>query len=197
MGLLYMELLKKMISEKGEMREGGILKVDGFLNHMIDINLYIEMGKEFARLFSGKKITKILTIEASGIGIACIASQFFGNVPVVFAKKSESKNLDSDVYKTVIHSFTKGKDFDVRVDKKYIKPCDKVLIIDDFLATGEATLGLMELVSEAGAEVSGVGICIEKAFQSGGEKIRSRGAELHSLAVVDIHNDGTIGFIEK
>lgn len=192
-----MKLLENMIIEHGEIREGGILKVDKFLNHMIDINLYCEMGKEFARLFSDKKITKILTIEASGIGIACVTAQHLGNIPVVFAKKTDSKNLDLDVYKTVVHSYTKGKDFTIRVDKRYISPNDSVLIIDDFLATGEATLGLMELVAQAGANVAGVGICIEKAFQLGGERIREKGATLHSLAVVEFHDDGTIGFLDK
>lgn len=192
-----MKLLEQMILEKGELRGGGILKVDSFLNHQIDVSLMQEIGKEFAKLFSGKEITKILTIEASGIGIACVAAQYFGNVPVVFAKKSDAKNLSGDVYSTVIHSYTKNKDFTVRVDKKYISEGDKVLIIDDFLANGEAALGLMRLVESAKATTAGVGICIEKAFQNGGELIRATGAELHSLAVVDVKKDGTICFIEK
>lgn len=192
-----MKLLEKKIMECGELREGGILKVDSFLNHQIDIELMQEIGKEFARLFANKKITKILTIEASGIGIACVVSQYFGNVPVVFAKKSEAKNLSGDVYSTVIHSYTKGKDFTVRVDKKYISKGDNVLIIDDFLANGEAALGLLKLVEAAGADVAGIGICIEKAFQKGGDLIRSTGTELHSLAIIDVKSDGTIEFLEK
>lgn len=192
-----MKLLEKKIMECGELREGGILKVDSFLNHQIDIELMQEIGKEFARLFANKKITKILTIEASGIGIACVVSQYFGNVPVVFAKKSEAKNLSGDVYSTVIHSYTKGKDFTVRVDKKYISKGDNILIIDDFLANGEAALGLLKLVESAGADVAGIGICIEKAFQKGGDLIRSTGTELHSLAIIDVKADGTIEFLEK
>ncbi len=192
-----MKLLEKMIVEHGEMRSGGILKVDSFLNHQIDIGLYNEIGKEFARLFNGKKINKILTIEASGIGIACIAAQYFNNVPVVFAKKTDSKNLDDDIYSTTVHSYTKGKDYTVRVAKKYINSDDRILIIDDFLANGEAVLGLMRLIDEAGAVTEGVGICIEKYFQPGGEKILSKGVELHSLAIVDIKDNGEIKFIER
>lgn len=192
-----MKLLENKILECGELREGGILKVDSFLNHQIDVSLMNEIGKEFARLFCGKEINKILTIEASGIGIACVVAQYFGNVPVVFAKKTESLNLSGDVYTTDIHSYTKNKSYTARVDKKYLSDGDKVLIIDDFLANGEAALGLMRLVSMAGAETVGVGICIEKAFQKGGELIRSRGIELHSLAIVDIKDDGKISFIQK
>lgn len=192
-----MKLLEQKILDSGELREGGILKVDSFLNHQIDVALMQEIGKEFARLFAEEKVTKILTIEASGIGIACIASQYFGNIPVVFAKKSEAKNLNSDVYSTVIHSYTKDKDFTVRVDKKYISSDDNVLIIDDFLANGEAAMGLMKLVRASGAKTAGVGICIEKAFQNGGDLIRSTGTKLCSLAVVDIKADGSIAFLTK
>ena len=192
-----MKLLEETILKHGRLCEGGILKVDSFLNHMIDVELMQEIGKEFARLFDHKKINKILTIEASGIGIACIVSQYFGNVPVVFAKKTESLNLSGDVYCTDIHSYTKNKDYTARVDKRYISEGDDVLIIDDFLANGEAALGLMRLVQMAGAKTAGVGICIEKAFQKGGDLIRSTGIELHSLAIVDIKNDGRIELIEK
>ena len=192
-----MKLLENKILECGELREGGILKVDSFLNHQIDVSLMKEIGKEFARLFSRKEINKILTIEAAGIGIVCIVAQYFGNAPVVFAKKTESLNLSGDVYTTEIHSYTKNKSYTARVDKKYLSDGDKVLIIDDFLANGEAALGQMRLVSMAGAETVGVGICIEKAFQRGGELIRSRGIELHSLAIVDIKDDGSISFIQK
>ena len=157
----------------------------------MDIELFCRMGQEFARLFAHKEVTKILTVEASGIGVACIAAQYFGNVPVVFAKKSEAKNLDSDVYSTTVRSYTKGKDFTVRVSKNYISPDDKILIIDDFLAVGEASLGLIDICRQAGASVSGVGICIEKEFQGGGKRIRDLGIELHSLAVVNFTEGGS------
>lgn len=192
-----MKLLENKILSDGELRDGGILKVDSFLNHQIDVELMIEIGKEFARLFADKKVNKILTIEASGIAIACIASQFFGNVPVVFAKKTESLNLSGDVYSTDVHSYTKNKDYTARIDKKYIGKGDNVLIIDDFLANGEAAMGLMRLVKMAGAEVAGVGICIEKAFQRGGDLIRDNGVTLHSLAIVDVKEDGSISFLQK
>ena len=192
-----MELLEKKILECGELRDGGILKVDSFLNHQIDIELMIEIGKEFAKLFADKKVNKILTIEASGIAIASITAQFFGNVPVVFAKKTESLNLSGDVYSTDIHSYTKNKDYTARIDKKYINENDRVLIIDDFLANGEAAMGLMRLVKMAGAEVAGVGICIEKAFQRGGDLIRENGTSLHSLAIVDVKEDESISFLRK
>lgn len=192
-----MKLLEDKIKEYGELRPGGILKVDNFLNHQIDVALLQEIGKEFARLFDGVKVDKILTIEASGIGIACVASQYFGNVPVVFAKKSEAKNLDPDVYSTTIHSFTKDRDYVVRVSQKYIGTGENILIIDDFLANGEAALGLIRLVNQAGADVAGIGICIEKAFQKGGETLRGLGVKLESLAIVDVKDDGTINFIRK
>ncbi len=185
-----MKLLEEKILKDGKLPGGGILKVDNFLNHQMDIGLFREMGKEFARLFAHKKINKILTIEASGIGVACIAAQYFGDVPVVFAKKSEAKNLDSEVYSTTVHSFTKGKDFTVRVSKNYLSDEDRVLIIDDFLAVGEASLGLINIVEQAGATVEGVGICIEKGFQGGGERIREKGIELHSLAIVSFTEEG-------
>ncbi len=186
-----MKLLEEKILKDGKLLPGGILKVDNFLNHQMDIGLFREMGKEFARLFAHKEINKILTVEASGIGVACIAAQYFGDVPVVFAKKSEAKNLDSEVYSTVVHSYTKGKDFTVRVSKNYLSSDDKVLIIDDFLAVGEASLGLISIAEQAGATVSGVGICIEKGFQGGGERIRGKGIELHSLATVNFLDGGS------
>ncbi len=192
-----MKLLEEKITKCGELREGGILKVDNFLNHQIDISLMQEIGKEFARLFEGKGINKILTIEASGIGIACIVAQYFDNAPVVFAKKTESLNLSDNVYSSNVHSYTKNKDYTIRVDKKYLGKGDRVLIVDDFLANGEAAMGLMRLINDAGAEIAGVGICIEKAFQKGGDLIRSKGVSLHSLAIVDIKDDGSISFIEK
>ncbi len=179
-----MELLKQMIKDKGIVREGNILKVDSFLNHQMDINLFNEIGKEFKRRFDGEKITKILTIEASGIGIACITAQYFG-VPVVFAKKSQTKNIAGDVYTTKVQSFTHGRVYDVIVSKDFLGPEDRILIIDDFLANGCALLGLLELVKSAGASVAGAGIVIEKGFQHGGKEIRDMGIRVESLAIVD------------
>ena len=159
-----MKLLEDRIRRDGIVKEGNVLKVDSFLNHQMDINLFNEMGKEFKRLFADCNINKILTIEASGIGIACIAAQHF-NVPVVFAKKAQSINIDGEVYSTKIQSFTHNKVYDVIVSKKYINPEDHILIIDDFLANGCALEGLTDLVRSAGATVEGIGICIEKGFQ--------------------------------
>ena len=179
-----MEILKDMIQKRGIIREGNILKVDSFLNHQMDIGLFNEIGKEFRRRFEGEKITKILTIEASGIGIACVTAQYFG-VPVVFAKKSQTKNISGDVYKTQVTSFTHGRVYDVIVSKDFLSPDDHVLIIDDFLANGCALLGLLDLVKESGATVAGAGIVIEKGFQHGGKTIRDMGIKLESLAIVD------------
>ena len=179
-----MKLLEDMIREKGIVKEGNVLKVDSFLNHQMDIKLFNEMGKEFKRLFADKEITKILTIEASGIGIACVAAQYF-DVPVVFAKKAQSINIDGDVYSTSITSFTHKREYQVIVSKKYLLPEDEVLIIDDFLANGCALNGLTELVEDAGASVEGIGIAIEKGFQDGGRIIRDKGYDLHSLAIVE------------
>ena len=179
-----MKLLEDTIREKGIVKEGNVLKVDSFLNHQMDIKLFNEMGKEFKRLFADKEITKILTIEASGIGIACVAAQYF-DVPVVFAKKAQSINIDGDVYSTSITSFTHKREYQVIVSKKYLLPEDKVLIIDDFLANGCALNGLTELVEDAGASVEGIGIAIEKGFQDGGRIIRNKGYDLHSLAIVE------------
>jgi len=178
------KLLEDTIREKGIVKEGNVLKVDSFLNHQMDIKLFNEMGKEFKRLFADKEITKILTIEASGIGIACVAAQYF-DVPVVFAKKAQSINIDGDVYSTSITSFTHKREYQVIVSKKYLLPEDKVLIIDDFLANGCALNGLTELVEDAGASVEGIGIAIEKGFQDGGRIIRDKGYDLHSLAIVE------------
>ncbi len=183
-----MKLLEDRIRKDGVIKKGNVLKVDSFLNHQMDVELFNEMGKEFKRLFFDCEVNKILTIEASGIGIACIAAQYF-NVPVVFAKKSQSVNMDSSVYSTKIQSFTHKKVYDVIVSKQYLAPFDKVLIIDDFLANGCALEGLIELVKTAGAEVSGIGIAIEKGFQKGGEKIRSMGYRLESLAKISSMND--------
>ncbi len=180
-----MQLLKDRILRDGTVKPGNVLKVDSFLNHKIDVQLLDEIGKEFKRLFADKQITKILTIEASGIAVACATAMHFENVPVVFAKKAQSINLDGESYTTKIESFTHKKVYDVIVSKKYIKPDDKILIIDDFLANGCALLGLIDLVRSAGASVEGIGIVIEKGFQSGGKTIREMGIDLKSLAIVE------------
>ena len=179
-----MKLLEDMIREKGIVKPGNVLKVDSFLNHQMDINLFNEMGKEFKRLFKDKPINKILTIEASGIVIACVAAQYF-NVPVVFAKKAQSINIDGDVYSTQITSFTHKREYQVIVSRKYLSAEDHVLIIDDFLANGCALQGLIDIVNTAGATVEGIGIAIEKGFQDGGTLIRSMNYDLHSLAIVE------------
>lgn len=190
-----MELLKKRIQKDGNVKEGNVLKVDSFLNHQMDIELFNEIGKEFKRRFEGKKITKILTIEASGIGIACIVAQYF-NVPVVFAKKTQSINIDGEVYTTKIQSFTHKKVYDVIVSKRFLNPEDHILIIDDFLANGCALMGLLELVKSAGATTEGIGIVIEKGFQGGGDQIRKTGIQLESLAIVESMDakNGTVIF---
>ena len=178
-----MELLEQRIRRDGVVKSEGVLKVDSFLNHQMDINLFNEMGKEWKRLFADAPINKILTIEASGIGIAAVAAQHFG-VPVVFAKKSQSINLDGDMYSTNIQSFTHQRIYDVIVSKKFLNADDHVLLIDDFLANGCALNGLIELVEEAGATVEGIGIAVEKGFQPGGDDLRARGYHLESLAIV-------------
>ena len=180
-----MKELEDYICRYGTVKEGGVLKVDAFLNHQCDVELFDRMGAEWARLFSGKRIDKILTIEASGIGIACVAARSFGNVPVVFAKKYQSINLDGEQYVTSIHSFTKQRDYHVIVAKKFLASGEHVLLIDDFLANGCALNGLIELCEEAGAVVEGIGIAIEKGFQGGGDSLRERGYDLQSLAVID------------
>ena len=176
-----MVLLEDRIRRDGKILDGGILKVDSFLNHQMDVGLYREMGREFARLYAGCGVNKILTIEASGIGIACVAALEFG-CPAVFAKKYKTSNIADDVYTTRVMSFTHGREYDIVVNKNYLNQNDRVLIIDDFLANGEALAGLIRLVRTAGATVVGAGIAIEKAFQPGGEKIRSRGVRVESLA---------------
>ncbi len=197
-GVFPMDLLKERILKDGAVKAGNVLKVDMFLNHQIDVKLLDEIGQEFKRLFSDKRITKILTIEASGIAVACAAARYFEDVPVVFAKKAQSINLDGESYSTKIESFTHKKVYDVIVSKKYIKPDDRILIIDDFLANGCALLGLIDLVKSAGASVEGIGIVIEKGFQTGGRKIREMGIDLKSLAIIDSMDDttGTIVFRE-
>lgn len=189
-----MQLLKDRIRKDGKVRAGNVLKVDSFLNHQMDIELFSEIGKEFKRRFADCEITKILTIEASGIGIACIAAQYF-KVPVVFAKKNQTKNIAGDVYTGKVESFTHGRVYDIIVSKDFLKPEDKILLIDDFLANGAALLGLTKLVHDAGATLVGAGIVIEKGFQEGGKLIRESGVRVESLAIVDAMNeDGTIVF---
>ena len=185
-----MKLLEERISKDGVVKKGNVLKVDSFLNHQLDIKLYNEMGKEFKRLFADKNITKILTIEASGIGIAAITAQYF-DVPVVFAKKSQSINLDGSTYNTKIQSFTHNRVYDVIVSKKYLSSDDHVLIIDDFLANGCAVNGLIEIIESSGASIEGIGIAIEKGFQDGGKSLRERGYQVESLAIVESMNDET------
>ncbi len=178
-----MQILEERIRRDGLVLAGGVLKVDGFLNHQMDIQLCNQMGREWARLFEGCGVNKILTIEASGIGIACIAAQYFG-CPVVFAKKSKSKNIPGDVWTAKVESFTHGGINDVIVSRKYLGPEDRVLIIDDFLANGAALQGLIEIVRQAGAQLVGAGIAVEKAFQKGGDRIREQGVRVESLARV-------------
>lgn len=185
-----MKLLEERIRKDGTVKAGNVLKVDSFLNHQMDIDLFNEMGKEWARLFADRKITKILTVEASGIGIACVAAQHF-HVPVVFAKKSQSVNIDGEVYSTKIESFTHKRVYDVIVSKKFLHPEDHILIIDDFLANGCALEGLIDIVNKAGASVEGVGIAVEKGFQKGGDLIRSKGLRVESLAIVESMDDKT------
>ncbi len=193
-----MNCLEERIQKDGIVKEGNVLKVDSFLNHRMDIALFNEMGKEFRRRFEGKPINKILTIEASGIGIACIVAQYF-NVPVVFAKKAKSINLEGEMYVAEVESFTHKCKNQVIVAKKFLQEDDHVLIIDDFLANGCALQGLISIVENAGATVEGIGIAIEKGFQPGGEKIRKLGYPLESLAIVESMdwNTGEIVFREQ
>ncbi|CDE53660.1 MAG: xanthine phosphoribosyltransferase [Candidatus Gastranaerophilaceae bacterium] len=179
-----MKLLEDRIRRDGIVKEGNVLKVDSFLNHQMDVELFGQMGEEWKRLFAGQNITKILTIEASGIGIACIVAQHF-HVPVVFAKKAQSVNIDGEVYSSKVESFTKKRVYDVIVSKKFLNENDNVLIIDDFLANGCAVNGLIKLITDAGASIAGVGIAVEKGFQQGGDLIRKQGIHLESLAIVE------------
>lgn len=188
-----MKKLEERILRDGIVEDGAILKVDSFLNHQMDVGLFVDMGKEWARLFAGEDVNKILTIEASGIGIACMAAQEFG-VPVVFAKKSRTKNIAGDVYKVEVPSFTHGGISDVIVSKRFLLPDDRLLLIDDFLANGAALEGLIELAKQAGATVVGAGIAVEKAFQPGGERIRAKGVRVESLARIKAMNKGQIEF---
>ncbi|MBP8640198.1 MAG: xanthine phosphoribosyltransferase [Oscillospiraceae bacterium] len=188
-----MRLLEERILRDGKVRDGSVLKVDNFLNHQMDITLFGEMAREFYRLFQAENVTKILTIEASGIGIACITAQVFG-CPVIFAKKSKTKNIAGDVYTSQVESFTHGGTYDIIVSKEYLKSEDRVLIIDDFLAKGAALLGLSSLVKDAGATLVGSGIAIEKAFQHGGDALRAQGMRIESLAKIKSMEGGKIEF---
>ena len=191
-----MKLLEERIVADGEVKADGVLKVGSFLNHQLDTALLDELGAEWARLFAGKPINKILTIEASGIGIACIAARHFNNAPVVFAKKAKSINLTGDQYMTKVQSFTHGKVFDVIVEKRLLTPQDHVLIIDDFMAMGAAMNGLLELCEQANVTVEGIGIAIEKGIQTGGKQLRERGYQVESLAIIESMDPetGTITF---
>ena len=185
-----MNFLEEKIIKDGIVKEGNVLKVDSFLNHQMDIELFNEMGKEWKKRFEGKTIDKILTIEASGIGIACIVAQHF-NVPVVFAKKSKSINIEGDMYTAEVESFTHKNKNQVIVAKKFLNEGEHILLIDDFLANGCALQGLIQIVQSAGATVEGIGIAIEKGFQTGGRSIRNLGYQLESLAIVEAMNAET------
>ena len=188
-----MQLLEERIRKDGIVKPGNILKVDSFLNHQMDIPFINELGKEFKRRFADAPITKILTIEASGIGIACLVAQHF-NVPVVFAKKAQSLNLDGEMYCTKVQSFTHKRVYDVILSKKFLSAEDHVLIIDDFLANGCALQGLMEIVKESGAVLEGAGIVVEKGYQNGGDSLREQGIRVESLAIVDSMTDDSVSF---
>ena len=185
-----MKLLEDRIRRDGVVKEGNVLKVDRFLNHQMDIELFQEIGKEFKRRFANENVNKILTIEASGIGIACLAAESF-HVPVVFAKKTQTKNIAGEVYTTQVESFTHGRIYDIIVSKEFLGKGDRVLLIDDFLANGKALEGLAKLVQDSGAELVGAGVVIEKGFQRGGDAIRAKGIHLESLAIVESMNDKT------
>ena len=185
-----MQLLEERIRKDGIVKEGNVLKVDSFLNHQMDIRLFEEIGREFKRRFRDEEITKILTIEASGIGIACIAAQSF-HVPVVFAKKTKTKNIAGDVYVSRVESYTHGRIYEIIVSKDFLKQEDRVLLIDDFLANGKALEGLADLVHQAGADLVGAGVVIEKGFQPGGVIIGWEGMRLESLAIVDAMDEKT------
>lgn len=190
-----MKLLEDAITERGRVKDGDVLKVDAFLNHQMDVSLISELGKEFHRLFRDAGVNKILTIEASGIGIACITAQHFG-VPVVFAKKTQSRNIDGAVYTSKVTSFTHQREYDVIVSQSFLGPDDRVLLIDDFLAKGSALLGLIELVKQSGASIAGAGICIEKGFDVGGKLVRDSGVRVESLAIIQEMHDGKIVFTD-
>lgn len=191
-----MELLKRRIQEDGVVKGSDVLKVDSFLNHQMDVALFEAMGREFLRRFADCGVNKILTIEASGIGIACVTAQSF-HCPVVFAKKSQTKNIAGEVYSTRVESFTHGRVYDVIVSKKFLGPEDTVLIIDDFLANGAALEGLIDLVNQAGARLAGAGVAIEKAFQPGGDRLRAKGIRVEALArVKSMSEENGVEFVD-
>ncbi len=191
-----MKLLEERIIKDGKVRDGGILKVDSFLNHMMDVKLFEEMAKEWHRLYAGENINKILTIEASGIGIAVFVAKEFG-CPVIFAKKSKTKNIDGGVYTSKVQSYTHGREYDIIVSKDFLGKDDNVLIIDDFLAKGAALMALSSIVKDSGANLVGAGIAVEKAFQEGGQLVRDSGVRVESLArVLNMSEEGGIEFID-
>ncbi|SHJ84351.1 xanthine phosphoribosyltransferase [Clostridium cavendishii DSM 21758] len=189
-----MQVLKEKILKEGKIRDGNILKVDCFLNHQMDIKFLNEVGKEFKNRFNGEKIDKILTIEASGIGIAAITAQYFDYVNVVFGKKTESLNLDKEVFEAPVISYTKGKEYKVRVGKQFLNEGENILIIDDFLANGCAAKALLEIAKQAKVNVVGVGIVIEKGFQGGRKVLEEMGVKVESLAIIKEFKEGTIVF---
>lgn len=188
-----MELLKEKIIKNGSILEGKIIKVDSFLNHQVDVTLLNEVGKEFKKIFSEEKVDKILTAEVSGIAIAAIVAQYF-NVPMVFARKTESKNLDKDTYESEVYSYTKDRTYKIRVSKQYLVEGENILIIDDFLANGKAVEGLIDIVNKAKCNLTGIGVVIEKGFQDGGKNIREKGIRLESLAIIDSIEGGKFRF---
>lgn len=188
-----MKLLEERIAKDGRVIGTEILKVDSFLNHQIDVNLLDEIGKELYRLFKDRHITKVITIEASGIAIAVSAARYF-NVPCVFAKKARSLNIGKDVYRSKVHSFTYDNDYDITMSQSYLNSDDTVLIVDDFLANGAALKGMISICEQAGAAIGGIGICIEKGFQPGGDEIRSKGYPLESLAIIESMSEEGIVF---
>lgn len=190
-----MQLLEERILRDGKVRDGGVLKVDSFLNHQMDVRLFSEMAKEFYRLFGKDNVNKILTIEASGIGIACITAQVF-DCPVIFAKKTKTRNIAGGVFTSKVESFTHGVTYDIIVAKEFMGPDDRVLIIDDFLANGAALTGLNQIVQDSGATLVGAGVAIEKAFQPGGKLLRGSGIRVESLAKIESMNGGNIVFCQ-
>lgn len=195
MGVFYMEIIEQEIQKRGKVLPGNVLKVNSFLNHQLDPYLLNIMAGEWTKLFKNDNITKIVTIEASGIALAILTGLKL-NVPVVFAKKSNSKNI-GDVYKSKIHSYTRDQDFDIQIEKQFIYKDDIVLIIDDFLANGSATLGMIDIINQAGAKLAGVGIAIEKGFQNGGEILRDKGIRVESLAIISSMDEKTGKIIFK
>lgn len=190
-----MEIIEQEIQKRGKVLPGNVLKVNSFLNHQLDPYLLNIMAGEWTKLFKNDNITKIVTIEASGIALAILTGLKL-NVPVVFAKKSNSKNI-GDVYKSKIHSYTRDQDFDIQIEKQFIYKDDTVLIIDDFLANGSATLGMIDIINQAGAKLAGVGIAIEKGFQNGGEILRDKGVRVESLAIISSMDEKTGKIIFK